>query len=123
MADEEMVKVRYEGNADRFDQTGAITLSNRDPVELGGIGSMTLAEIARLRGRGILLVPIGEADMKNPLSHNHDGVPDEHPLDFSSMSGPDLQTLIDRHGLSVTGTGSGGSVVKNDLISALEAAH
>jgi hypothetical protein len=43
------------------------------------------------------------------------------PADLEGMTVEDLQAEADRRGLEVTGTGSGGNVVKGDLVKALRA--
>ena len=41
--------------------------------------------------------------------------------DYESMTVEDLQALVDDRELEVTGTGSGGNVIKADLVTALQA--
>jgi hypothetical protein len=123
MANAELIDVRYTGNSDPRSLTGAITLDDRDDIPLGGVGKVTKEEFARLNERGLVLEVMTAKDLRQPLTHSHGTDTHEHRMDFDAQSSEDLQSLADLHGMTVSGTGRGGSTTKKDLEDALTSAH
>lgn len=123
MADAELIDVKYTGNSDPRSLTATITLDGRPSIPLEGLGKVTPEEFALLHERGIVLEVMTPKDLKQPLTHTHGADTHEHRMDFSSQSAEDLQSLADAHGLTVAGTGRGGSTTKKDLEDALANAH
>ncbi len=53
-----MITVRFDGMADKTNMTGAISLNDRAPINLGESGEITLKEMATLQGAGAILIPV-----------------------------------------------------------------
>lgn len=127
MADEtitqELIDVRYTGNADPRNGNESITLDGRPSISKGGIGKVTAREFNVLTTRGLMLEVLTSADVAAPTTHSHGDLAHAHPMSFTDTPATDLQDLADEHDLDVQGTGAGGKVIKKDLEDALAAAH
>lgn len=66
-----MNTVRFSGVADDHNHTGAITLSGRPDLVLGGVGNVTDTELALLRNSGMILDVIGPSgSIAPPVVHD-----------------------------------------------------
>lgn len=91
------ITVRYTGNQDPRNRTGAVQSASGLPITMGDIGEVTESAYSRLVGMGHVL----------------------EIVDVDSMKQEELQEIVDQRGLIVEGSGSGGRVTKKDLTSAI----